>query len=252
MTEKFEKLFYNDKDYIAYQQFKQTSSNKIGIIYAHGLKSDMNGKKSLAIEEFCLAAQIDFIKFDFYGHGESSGDFFDGNITKWYENLKLIITSLCKSPQILIGSSMGAWITTLLATRCPSLVHSMITIAAAPNFTEELVWKKLTIAQKVAFKKTNRTYIKENSPEKIEISYDLILDGKKNNAFISKNKANIPMTFFHGLNDTDVPYNLSLKLANKLPCTQIDVKLIKGADHRLSRDTDLAQIINEIKLHLAL
>lgn len=247
------KLFYNN-NYITYQELKQNSNNQVGIIYAHGLKSDMNGKKSLALEKFCQKENINFIKFDFYGHGQSSGNFLDGNITKWYHNLKMLITELCTTKQILIGSSMGAWITTLLALREPELVHSMIAIAPAANFTEEIIWKKLTPTQKADFKTIQKFYLYKNSPESIEINYDLILDGRKNDVFKTNRskikKSQMPITLLHGFDDKEVPFYQSIKLAKKLALPNINVKLISGADHRLSREEDLTQIINEIKIHL--
>jgi len=209
--------------------------------------SDMTGEKPFAIENFCKKKKIDFIKFEYSGHGKSSGKFTSGNISKWTNDAKQLIKSKTKKSKkiFFIGSSMGSWIAMNLIYFFKKKISGFIGLASAPEFLEELMWKKFN-------KKIKRKIIKEKVYNLdyggfiYPLTKQLIFDGRKNKIFTKKNKIKIPVTLIHGLKDEVVPIKFSKKILKI--CTNKKKKLIKikNGKHSLSRKNDLIKICKEL------
>ncbi len=145
----------NQKRKIAYKKIEMNSTKKPGVFFLGGLASDMEGTKANFLEEWCISNNNSFLRFDYSGHGKSDGIFTDGSILSWFEDALSILDELTNGKQILIGSSMGGWISLLLAKNRPNKIHSIIGIAAAPDFTEDLMWTNFSENEK---KKDNRRW----------------------------------------------------------------------------------------------
>lgn len=246
----------NKQKFISYHKLNALKKKAPSIIFHHGLMSNMNGAKALYIEDYCKEKGYNFIKFDNFGHGNSSGKFIDQTITSWLEGLSLVIDNLCDGPFILVGSSMGGWITMLKSMEKPQKIIGMIAISAAPDFTEELMWNKITKEQQADLIKnglTNITGSDSNCNNTYPVSYQLIIDGRK---YLLLNKKSIdiscPVHLIHGMKDIDVPYSISERAAATIIANEIILKLIKGANHSLSRQEDLIVICNSIEEILSL
>lgn len=238
MPESFFKLNYNNQHYLAYKQFKCKSNPNV--VFLSGYKSNMDGVKAQYLHSFCSQNNINYTRFDYFGHGLSSGNFSEGTISQWLSDTLCILEKIVKQPCIIVGSSMGGWLGLLVARNYPQLIKGFIGIAAAPDFTELLVWKKLTTAQKKSLKKENTlNYGQEICGEGYPFTYDLIKDGRKH--LILNNPINIscPVYLMHGMNDKDVPYQYSICLAKKIITSHVEVYLKKDSDHRMSSCEDL-------------
>ena len=129
--------------------YHQTEGASPGVVFLGGFKSDMNGTKAVHLEEWCKAQGRAFLRFDYSGHGQSSGEFTNGAIGDWADDAQAAIEGLAQGPQVLVGSSMGGWISLLMCKRIPSKIAALVTIAAAPDFTEDSMWAGFTDVQKV-------------------------------------------------------------------------------------------------------
>lgn len=243
-------------------EFGNISNNEsVGIIFVHGLMSDMNSSKALALEEYCLARGYDYTRFDNFGSGSSSGEFVDQSISTWVNGLKLVMDELSNiknqsnlketSKFMLIGSSKGGWVSLLAGLMLPELVHSIITIAAAPDFTEELMWKNFSDDQKTEIESKGILHYKktvDGNEYGYPISWNLIEDGRRHR-LLNKDSINIscPVHLIHGIEDKDVPYDFSLRAASKIIAKQVVTKLVKDAGHKLAREQDIRLICNSIE-----
>ncbi len=231
---KFLKTNYNQT--IAYNKIY---GKKIGIVFLSGLKSDMTGQKAIALEEWAIKHNHSFLRFDYTGHGISSGKFEDFVISDWILDAKTVITKLTKGPQILIGSSMGGWIMLALAKKNLVNIHSLIGIAIAPDFTKELIWDTLPLQKKKEVINNNKFSLNED----LEISYQFIKDGKNNLVLNSPIEFKGSVYLYHGMMDAEVPFKLSEKVLKKITKSN-DVKLIleKHGEHRLSKNDEIETI----------
>ncbi len=209
--------------------------------------SDMIGKKPVAIQKFCRKKKLNFLKFEYSGHGKSTGKFINGNISKWTNDAKQLIKAKINKNKslIFIGSSMGSWIALNLFKHFEKRIKGFIGIASAPEFLEELMWKKFTkkIKRIILMKKI---YNLEHDDYIYPITKQLIFDGRKNKVLNNKINLKIPITLLHGTNDKVVPLNFSKKIFNI--CKKSNRKIIKveNGDHSLSRKIDLKKICNEL------
>ncbi|MEI7670245.1 MAG: alpha/beta hydrolase, partial [Pseudomonadota bacterium] len=215
-----------------------------GVIFLGGFRSDMSGVKAMALENYCRKQGRAFIRFDYEGHGESSGKFEDGTIGKWTENALTILTELTKEPQILVGSSMGGWISLLLAKKRPNRIAAIVGIAAAPDFTERLIFDNLTKAQVKELDKKGKIMLASDYGEQYPITKDLIIDGRNHLLLNDKIPVNCPVTLLHGLKDIDVPWEISLETNKQLSSKDVKTILIENGDHRLSEPSDIKKIIS--------
>jgi|TARA_B100001964_G_scaffold242280_1_gene316643 alpha-beta hydrolase superfamily lysophospholipase len=222
--------------------------SQITVVFFHGFMSDMVGKKPNAIQKLCKKNKIGFIKFEYSGHGRSSGKFIDGNISKWTKDAKYLIKAKTDKTKklIFIGSSMGSWIALNLFSIFKKKIKGFIGISSAPEFLEELMWKKFNNKIKKIIMK-NKIYHAERDGWTYPVTKQLILDGRKNRVLNNKNSLKIPVTLFHSLNDMVISLSFSKKILKKFKKAKKRLIRIKGGDHSLSREGDLKKICLELK-----
>ncbi|GAB2177381.1 alpha/beta hydrolase [Dongia sp. agr-C8] len=214
-----------------------------GIVFLSGFKSDMAGTKASALDDFCHARGLAFLRFDYSGHGESSGDFLDGTISRWFADALAAFDRLTEGPQILVGSSMGGWIMLLLALARPERIKGLIGLAPAPDFTEHLIWWNLPEEERARLLKDGKLeQPSDYSPEPYVITRALIEDGRKHLLLNRTVAIDVPVRLLHGLKDRDVPHAVSLRLQSRLQSPDVVLQLIKDGDHRLSRPQDLRRL----------
>jgi pimeloyl-ACP methyl ester carboxylesterase len=229
----------DDGETIAYEQ----RAGKVpGIVWLGGFKSDMAGTKATALDAMAARQGRAFLRFDYFGHGQSSGDFRKGTITRWREDALDVFDRLTKGPQILVGSSMGGWISLLLARARPKRIAGMLLIAPAPDFTEALMWRGLPEdAKHQIMEQGEWSWPSEYDHESYPITRALIEDGRNNLILQDRLKLPFPVRTLQGMQDPDVPWNHALKLVDVID-GDVRLTLIKNGDHRLSTPRDLTLI----------
>lgn len=238
----------NQKSFTAYHKISAKQNNKHGIIFLGGFKSDMNGTKATAIAAYAKKNDLDFIKFDYSGHGTSSGDFVDGSIDLWLEDTLRVIDQLTNKPQILIGSSMGGWIMLLAALARPERIAALIGLAAAPDFTEELIWNYLSNEQKTILANTGQVlFNNEFCEHAYPISQKLLKESKPHILLDKEIPINIPIHLIHGMEDKDVPFSTAIRIAEKVTSKNVQISLLKNAGHGLSQPKELELIYQAIE-----
>ena len=236
--------FYKNKQNhkIAYKSLK---GRRLGVIFIHGLNSDMNGGKALAIEQYAKKNKLNFIRFDCRGHGSSEGKFEEFTISDWRKDLLDIIDNVAKGPQILIGSSMGGWLMMLAAKARPQRIKGLIGLAAAPDFGKDL------------YKVLNKKNKKEISTKGITkytsygFSYYLtkkfFVEAEKNRVLKKPFRFSKPMVLIHGLKDNVVKEDVPRKILKKVTGKNVNIIYLKESDHRLSKENDLKMITQSIE-----
>lgn len=211
-----------------------------GVVFLGGFKSDMTGSKASHLAAWCAARGRAFLRFDYSGHGASGGRFEDGTIGRWLDDALAAFDALAEGPQVVVGSSMGGWIALLLALRRPERVAALVGIAAAPDFTEELIWKELSPEIRGAIARDGAWLRPSEYGEPYPITRALIEDGRKHLLLGGPIPIRAPVRLLHGQRDADVPWEMSLRLAERLESEDVRATLVKGGDHRLSTEADLA------------
>lgn len=216
------------------------------VVFFSGYASDMSGTKARFLELRARSRGRAFLRFDYQGHGESSGAFVDGGIGLWSNDARALIEHLCPGPLVLVGSSMGAWIMLLVALALKSRIAGMVGIASAPDFSEDLMFRALSAGQKALLNRDGVIYVPSRySDEPQAISRRFVEDGRRHLVLRSEIALECPVRLLHGLEDPDVPWQTSLKLAQALRSRDVQVTLVKGGDHRLSEPEELA-IIDQV------
>ena len=229
---------------IAYNQIK---GKKTGIVFLSGFGSDMQGKKVLFIEKWAKDNDHSFLRFDYSGHGLSSGDLINTCFSDWYSDAQFLIKKITQGKQLLVGSSMGGWIMLMLAKRIPNKIHSMIGLAPAPDFPKILIWDKMNKAQRVKLVREQKIKVMNKDGSNAKFSYKLIKDSLKNLVFKEPIKFKGPVYLFHGMKDYDVPYTVSIDIINNIIGTKkIKLLLDNEGGHRLSETYQLITIKNII------
>ena len=224
--------------------FHTTQGRSPGVVFLGGFRSDMTGTKAMALEAACKDAGRAFTRFDYFGHGASSGDFTDGTIGRWREDAIAVLDELTEGPQVLVGSSMGGWIMLLAALARPGRVHALVGIAAAPDFTEDLMWDGLDERMKAALQEDGIYHVpSEYGEEAYPITLRLIEEGRDHLLLRAPIALRCPVRLIHGLEDPDVPWDQSLRLARALEGPDVTVTLVKDAVHRLAEPRDIARLI---------
>ena len=240
--------FYKTSRNIKIRYMKNYSKNDLYIVFLHGFMSDLEGKKPKAFLNFAKKHKLGFLALEYSGHGKSGGKFIEGNISKWSSQTKLLIQKIVKKKKlILIGSSMGAWISLNQFKYFKNQIQGFIGIGSAPEFLENLMWKKFTkkIKDEIITKKIS--FIKHGKYE-YPITLQLIKDGKKNKVLNKKINSNIKVTMIHGSKDESVPVVYSKKVLKIFQKAQKKLIVVKGGDHSLSSPKNLKIIKNEISL----
>ncbi len=218
-----------------------------GVVFLSGFKSDMTGSKATALAEFCHARGQAFLAFDYFGHGQSSGDFTTGTIGRWAEDAVAVLDHLTEGPQILVGSSMGGWLMLLTALQRPERIQALIGIAAAPDFTEDLIWAPLPPAERSKLEAEGRLeQPSAYADDPYVITWRLIEEGRRHLLLRDTIALDCPVRLLHGMADPDVPFEVSLQLARRLASPDVQLRLIKDGDHRLARPQDLNLLFDQI------
>ena len=212
-----------------------------GVVFLGGYRSDMTGTKALFLEDYCRQRRRAYVRFDYFGHGASSGDFALGTVGRWRDDAIAVVDSLTTGPQILVGSSMSGWIMLLAALARPERVAALVGIAGAPDFTEELLWPRLTPAQRETLMRVGEVVLPSDyDPAGYLYTRVLIEDGRRHLLLAAPIPLDMPVRLLHGMRDESVPWRLSLRLAERLSSRDLAVTLVKDGDHRLSTPADLA------------
>lgn len=244
-----ERFIREDGETIAYLR---RGGKSPGVVWLGGFHSDMNGAKAQALDAWAETRGRAYLRFDYYGHGASSGAFRDGTISRWRDDaLAVLDYYLCDGPQVLVGSSMGAWIALLAARARPEKVAALLLLAPAADFTEALVWERMSpdIRREIMERgEWQRPSAYGDGP--YPITRALIEDGRRHLMLGSPIDLGCPVYIIQGMKDPDVPWRHALKLVEKLSGNPI-LTLIKTGDHRLSTPEDLARIAAALDAILA-
>jgi len=215
--------------------YRQSGGRGPGVVFLGGFRSDMTGTKAVFLEAWAQARGLPFLRFDYSGHGESSGDFLDGCIGDWAEDAAEAVTRLTEGPQVLVGSSMGGWISLLLCRAMPGRVRGLVGIAAAPDFTEDSMWAGFDAGERARLLSEGRVeQPSDYSPEPYVITRRLIEDGRRHLVLRDPLELPFPVRLLQGTADTDVPPAVALRLLDHARGPDIRLTLVKGADHRFS------------------
>lgn len=208
------------------------------IVFLGGFKSDMQGTKAVHLESWARAQGRAFLRFDYSGHGESDGAFTDGAIGDWYQDACAAL-DLIAGPVVLVGSSMGGWISLLVARAMPDRIAGLVTIAAAPDFTEDSMWAGFSDAQKAELENEGQVALPSDYGDPYIITRRLITEGRDNLVLRDPLPLPCPVRFLQGTADADVDMSVALRLLEHADGPDMRLTLVKGADHRFSDDTCL-------------
>ena len=246
---KFYYLKINKTKRIRY--LKHTQKNSDYIVFLHGFMSDLEGKKPKAFLNFAKKNKLSFLALEYSGHGKSSGKFTNGNISKWSKETYILIKKIVKKNKIiLIGSSMGAWISLNQFKYFGKQIKGFLGIGSAPEFLEHLMWKKFTKKMKSETIKDGIYNLKHGNYI-YPITYQLIKDGRQNKVLDKKIKSQIKVTMVHGQKDEAVPVNFSRKLLKIFKNAKKKLVIVKNGDHSLSSSKGLKLIKKELKFFIS-
>ena len=238
--------------YLKISEFKKlrylsiNQNSNLYIVFLHGFMSDIEGDKPKNFLKYCKKRKLGFLAIEYSGHGKSSGKFTKGNITKWTGEVRIAIKKIIKKKKfILIGSSMGSWLSLKQFKYYSSQINGFLGIGSAPEFLERLMWKKFSKKIKQEIIKKKIYYLKHGEYE-YPITYQIIKDGRKNKVLNKKYKNKIPLTMIHGSKDEVVPVNYSKKILNKFNRAIKKIVVIKNGDHSLSNKINLKKINKEL------
>ena len=218
-----------------------------GIVFLGGFKSDMEGTKALFLEDWAQQQGRAFLRFDYSGHGQSSGAFDEGAIGDWASDARAAITQLTEGPQVIVGSSMGGWISLLICRAMPERVAGLVTIAAAPDFTEDSMWASFDASQRAALAQNGRIELPSDYDDgPYVITQRLIEEGRNNLVLRSPLALSMPVRFLQGTADEVVETAVALRLLDHATGPDMRLSLVKGADHRFSSPDCLALMAQAI------
>lgn len=217
-----------------------------GIVWLGGFRSDMTGTKATHLAAWAKTQGRAFLRFDYSGHGASAGRFEDGAISDWAADATAAFDALTAGPQILVGSSMGAWVAALLALARPARIAGLIFIAPAPDFTEELMLPAMDTQTRERLMRDGRIEEPSDYDEPTVITRRLIENGRRNLVLPRAGAITAPARILQGMADRDVPWRHALRFAEALGSADLEVTLTKSGDHRLSSPEDLARLTDAI------
>jgi len=214
--------------------YDQLAGQGIGIVFLGGFASDMGGTKAVHLAAWAARMGRPFLRFDYSGHGQSGGAFTDGCIGDWFADAMDIITARTAGPQILVGSSMGGWISLLIARARPDVVAGLVGIAAAPDFTEDSMWAGFSAAQRAMLLADGAIDIPSDYGAPYTITRRLIQDGRNHLVLRAPLPLPFPVRLLQGTADADVDISVALRLLAHAQGGDVRLCLVKGADHRFS------------------
>ncbi len=205
-----------------------------GLVFLGGFRSDMDGTKALHLQAWAKAQGRAFLRLDYSGHGQSEGDFLDGSIGDWFEDARAAL-ALTEGRQVLVGSSMGGWIALLLARAVPDRIAGIVTIAAAPDFTEDSMWAGFDADQRRMLEEAGQVALPSDySDAPYVITRRLIEEGRDQLVLRSALPLPFPVRMLQGTADADVEISVALRLLDHATGDDLRLVLVKGADHRFS------------------
>ena len=220
--------------------------NNLYVVFLHGFMSDIEGDKPSSIFNYAKKNKLGFLALEYSGHGKSSGTFTDGNISKWSKDVEFLIKKIVKKNNfILVGSSMGSWLSINQFKYFKKQIRGFLGIGSAPEFLENLMWKKFTKKMKIEIIKKGIINLKHGNYE-YPITYQLIKDGRKNKILNKKIPSQINVTMIHGDKDKVVPKSYSKKVLNIFNKAKKKMVIIKNGDHSLSNKRGLKKINLEL------
>lgn len=223
--------------------YRKTAGAHPGILWLGGFRSDMLGTKAEFLDQWAWQNDIAFVRFDYSGHGESEGQFEDGAIGDWLQDAQCVFDVVTEGPQILIGSSMGAWVATLLAMARPDRIGGCVFIAPAPDFTERLMWPSFDDAQREALLRDGRLELPSDYSDDPEIiTRKLIENGRQHLVLNDIVPIKVPVRILQGMSDEAVPWRHAIEFAELIEGDDVEVMLTKSGDHRLSTPADLRRL----------
>ena len=228
--------------------YRHTPGKGPGVMFLTGFKSDMQGGKAVALEAFCVERGHAFTRFDYFGHGESSGAFVDGTIGRWADDAVTVLDRVTDGPQILVGSSMGGWIMLLAALQRPKRVQGLVGIAAAPDFTRDLIPARLTPAQLKDLDTQGYCDIPNcyDDQEPYRIPKTLLDEGDNHLLLTGEIALDVPVRLIHGMRDEDVPWQTAHTVMDRLRSDDVEIQFVKNGDHRLSEPHDIARLTRTV------
>jgi pimeloyl-ACP methyl ester carboxylesterase len=216
------------------------------VVWLSGYRSDMTGTKAEALADWAKAKRRGYLRFDYFGHGESSGDFMRGTITRWREDALAVIDEMTEGPLVLVGSSMGGWIACLAALARPERTHAMVLIAPAPDFTTKLMPSRFPPEAHAAIRDAGVWMQPSEYGDPNPITRTLLEDGARWSILDSAVPIEAPVRILQGGEDPDVPWRHALELAQAIKSPDVVFSLIKDGDHRLSRPQDITRLVWEL------
>ncbi|MBN9488284.1 MAG: alpha/beta hydrolase [Alphaproteobacteria bacterium] len=228
--------------------YARTEGRAPTVVFLGGFRSDMTGTKAMALEAWAQKRGQGYLRFDYLGHGQSSGRFEDGTIGRWLDDSLAAIDGLTNGKLVLVGSSMGGWLSLLAARARPDRVAGLVLIAAAPDFTERMLLKELSPEDRAILERNGRLERpSQYSPEPSVFTWKLIEEGR-NHLLLDKPLAlPCPVRLLHGQSDPDVPWEYSLQIARHLEAPEVVTTFVKDGDHRLSTPADIARLIATVE-----
>ena len=218
------------------------------VVFLGGFRSDMTGTKAIALDEWARRRGRAFLRFDYLGHGQSSGRFEDGTIGRWLDDSLAAIDALTAGKLVLVGSSMGGWLSLLIARARPERMAGLVLIAAAPDFTERMLLGRLSPEDRATLERDGRLERpSQYSPEPSVFTWKLIEEGRNHLVLDGQLALPCPVRLLHGQSDPDVPWELSLQIAAHIDAPEVITTFVKGGDHRLSTPADIARLIATVE-----
>jgi pimeloyl-ACP methyl ester carboxylesterase len=228
--------------------YVRTEGRSPTVVFLGGFRSDMTGTKAMALEEWARRTGRAYLRFDYLGHGQSSGRFEDGTIGRWLDDSLAAIDQLTAGPLVLVGSSMGGWLSLLVALQRTARLAGLVLIAAAPDFTERMLLKGLSPEDQATLQREGRLVRpSQYSPEPSVFTWKLIEEGRDHLVLDKRLALPCPVRLLHGQSDPDVPWQYSLQIAQHLEAPEVVTTFVKGGDHRLSTPADIARLIAAVE-----
>ncbi len=229
--------------------YRRRDGDGPAVLWFGGFRSDMLSTKAARIDAWCARNGRAMVRMDYAGHGESEGRFQDFVVSDWIEDAEAVLAKVAGGPAVVVGSSMGGWIATLIAKRLAEAgragrIAGLVLIAPACDFTETLMWPQFPDAVKREIME-NGLYALPSaySPEPTPITRALIEDGRRNLVFGRTFRTGCPVHILQGMQDPDVPWGHALKLVEHLPLDPVTVTMVNDGDHRLSREEDIQRLL---------
>ena len=245
MPEKISTLSHLGEE-IAYMQ-QTGAANKPGLVFLGGFRSDMTGSKAQALADYAARNDLSYLRFDYFGHGASSGDFLKGTISHWRAEVAHVLSTLTQGPLILVGSSFGGWLSVMMGCEMPERIKGLVLIAPGIDMTERLMWHEFDTEMRAQLQKEGLVYIPSDYDEQgYPITKELIEDGRQHLMLQDKIAFNGPVRILHGQQDTAVPCDLSLELAAQLTSQDVELHFVKSGDHSLSNPDNLVLLCSTL------